>query len=132
MDPEVKVEFIISGEVVPQIITDKLGLQPSRIWEKGDIIKNTKIVRKQNGWCLSSSLQSPSIDVESHIQSILDTLLPKANELVKLCKNYRLYSEFACSIDLIYKTPIINLSLNTLNEISKLKSGIDIDIVISE
>lgn len=130
MDPEIKVEFIISGELSPQEISNLLGICPSRIWIKGERILNSKLLRKQNGWCLTSTVEQSNIDLESHIKDLLIILTPKAGEIVEICSDYGLYSEFSCAIDIVNNTPILNLSPETLDKISMLKTAIDIDIVL--
>jgi Domain of unknown function (DUF4279) len=61
---------ITEFEVDPQQITQDIGLQPTRVWQKGDRIHNTNAKRSQSGWELKSELPSEQ-NVVDHIRFLV-------------------------------------------------------------
>jgi hypothetical protein len=131
MNAEIKVEFIITGtQITPEEISNLLGLTPTRTWREGDLIQATRLVYKQNGWCLSN--KENSINLGDHIHSLLDNLLPKSELIAKVCSKYGLESEMNCVIYIVNETPIINISKKTIAGMERLGTSLDIDIILNE
>ena len=63
---------IYSGDIAPSEISEILGLEPSRVWNKGST--ETVIPRKQNGWFLTSRGELESLDTKRHVAFILKQL----------------------------------------------------------
>jgi hypothetical protein len=63
---------IYSGEILPSQISQILGVEPSRVWNKGST--ETAVPRKQNGWFLTSRDEVESLDTKRHVDFILNQL----------------------------------------------------------
>jgi hypothetical protein len=63
---------IYSGEIAPREISKMLGVEPSRVWNKGST--ETAVPRKQNGWFLTSRGEVESLDSKRHVDFILSQL----------------------------------------------------------
>lgn len=131
MDPKIEVYFIIAGEIPPDEITNSVGISPSRIRNKGDSNQGTLLVWKRNAWILDADVSSSSIDLADHITPLLDILVPKAGEIIELCNKHDLYSEISCAIYIVDVTPAIVLSLGIIEAIAKLRTTIDIDLILT-
>jgi len=131
MIPEIKIEFIICGSLPPDEITSFIGILPTRTWKFGDLINGTTITRKQNGWCLSSNLVTPSIIVENHLKPLFEILLPKAEVINEICKKYDLEAEMSAAIYVIDEIPDLFLGSETIAVIAKLKAALDLDIILT-
>jgi hypothetical protein len=63
---------IYSGSILPSQISQMLGVEPSRVWNKGSA--ETAVPRKQNGWFLTSRGEVGSLDTKRHVDFILNQL----------------------------------------------------------
>jgi len=132
MEPELKVEFLILGEIPPEEITKVIGVPPTETWLKGDSILGTPRLQKKNGWVLAPKIDEKSIDLEDYLQPLLDLLVPRAEEIAKLCDDHNLFSQICCGIDIVDDAPVIDFSRETMAKIAQLKTTLDIDIVLTE
>ena len=64
---------VYSGEIAPSEISEMLGVEPSRVWNKGST--ETAVPRKKNGWFLTSRDQVESLDSKRHVDFILNQLV---------------------------------------------------------
>ncbi len=63
---------IYPGDIAPSAITAALGVEPTRVWNKGSA--ETAVPRTQNGWFLSSRGQLQSLDTKRHVDFIITQL----------------------------------------------------------
>jgi hypothetical protein len=79
--------LIYPGDTDPHIVSDRLGLQPSRINRVGETRTNslgrTRTITV-NGWFLSSEGEVCSKDTRRHLDWLLDELAPRASRLKEL------------------------------------------------
>jgi hypothetical protein len=73
---------IYSGEINPSEISEALGIEPSRIWNKGSA--ETAVPRKQNGWFLTSRGEVESLDTKRHVDFLLARLAGREAYLAEL------------------------------------------------
>jgi hypothetical protein len=128
MTSEISVSFNLTGlDFNPDDLTNKLGINPTKIWRIGDLIHpKTILKRKENGWSLQSQLDKNHL-LEEHIKYILNQLESKRNFLQEICsKNY---GELSCIIYAINKErPSIHLDQDIIKKVHQLNCEIDIDL----
>ena len=73
---------IYSGDIAPSEISEILGLEPSRVWNKGST--ETATPRKQNGWFLTSRGEVESLDTKRHVDFILNQLADNKSSIAGL------------------------------------------------
>jgi hypothetical protein len=73
---------IYSGEITPSEISEALGIEPSRVWNKGSA--ETAVPRKQNGWFLTSRGEVESLDTKRHVDFILAQLVANKSYMAAL------------------------------------------------
>jgi hypothetical protein len=130
MLPEIQTEFCLTGlKILPEEITNSLGVSPTRTWLVGDSIEGTLIQRKHNGWSLSTNLKR-NLDLGESLQPLLQILLPKSKTINYMCTQYSLDAEISCAIYITDETPIINLDKNIIAQVADLSAEIDIDIIL--
>ena len=86
------VEFNAFGdELVPDIFTKIVGIEPTQIWLKGQPIKRgnrvSRILAKDNMWELDT-IEAESLDIEIQLKQIYDVLNGKTSILKELKKKY--------------------------------------------
>lgn len=88
--------FSAFGDEFPvENVTDVLGIEPTKTYNKGDIIVNPNLVstyirrRKETDWTVSTGYQE-SYDINDQLSQILKSLEEKTKELKQLKKKYRL------------------------------------------
>jgi len=131
MIPEIEVEFrLIGTEILPDEITQQLGMNPTSTWLEGDYVPKTKLRLKENGWALASIGPEQTYELSDYIVPLIDTLLPKSTLIVELCEKYHLYSELSVGVYIRDETPSINLDQTIISGLEELKTTIDIDLIL--
>ena len=64
---------VISATITPDIITNAMGLAPTRAWLAGDLRPKTIIREKSNGWSLKIEVP-PEAPMELHVEAMLKKL----------------------------------------------------------
>jgi len=133
MDPEIRVEFILTGtKITPDEITNLLGITPTKTWEHGEPIKGTILRRKYNGWCFSIENEKESLDLMDYIQPLVDSILPKSELITRIIKEYELVSEISCGIYIVEQTPIFHFDPEIMAKLVKINTEVDIDIILTD
>jgi hypothetical protein len=82
---EYRAYFTVTGEFDPASITEKLGLEPTSSWKRGERNEKTYLERKFSRWSLDSRLDK-FVSLEEHIDDVLQQLKPSANEVRQVLK----------------------------------------------
>ncbi|GKX29619.1 hypothetical protein SH1V18_20990 [Vallitalea longa] len=86
MSTTVNAEFIIDGaDFKPNIITNKLNIQPTEQYEKGDKVHNRNITRNSTCWTYSLG-EEESIDINEQISKLI-YILNDRNSILKWLNN---------------------------------------------
>src|SRR5690606_9222430 len=87
---EITMELRITRfECQPEEITEELGIQPRKIWRKGEPLNDKGVLRnKQNGWGVGSGLDKHS-SFEEHTEALLNIIEPKLEAFTRICNQYR-------------------------------------------
>ena len=64
---------LFSETLLPDFVTEQLGVQPARVWEKGS--SQASLRRKQNGWFLTSKGEVSTLDAEQHLSWLANQLI---------------------------------------------------------
>jgi hypothetical protein len=75
---------ILSDDVLPEQITEVLGIQPTKAFRKGEPHSGGKLLRKMNGWFYSTKNLSTSRDSRRHLDMILNALNCKEQQIKNL------------------------------------------------
>jgi hypothetical protein len=124
---ELIVRFQITGEFDPAQITSALGVTASETWRKGDVVLNTKMRHRTNGWRLMSGLGSGA-GLEEQTKAILKKLEPGWNELQKLCST--LEAELSCVIYTSGYRPTIHFDSAVIQQMASIAGRIDVDLYV--
>jgi hypothetical protein len=85
---------IFGDELLPQRVTDQLGIEPDRFFSKGDKISpNGDAVRRRGTWQISSSVYVDSWEVDDHLEWLVETFeghQAKLREFLDLGYSFRL------------------------------------------
>ncbi len=81
----------------PQVVTDALGIEPTRTWRVGDLVTPpaTARRRKSNGWLLDSGCPEDA-SLEEHFKALVDQLSEVRQHPVRLSQTAE--TEIRCGI----------------------------------
>lgn len=86
----IKASLRIMGEYFDvQRITDTLGIVPSRTWNKGDPIRDSRKKRTYTAWIYNTE-NVESLNINTSIKQIEDLFYSKVDEIIALRKQYEL------------------------------------------
>lgn len=128
MTPKIQIHFIITGNFDPINFSKIMDIDPTIIWKKGEAVLNTKIIRKNDGWKLSTTeIMSYELDIE--LNKLISTLEPYRSQITNYCHQLRLNIEFSCVIITDgNEFPSICFNKELINKINNFEAEIDIDI----
>lgn len=132
--------FSVFGDEFPlEVVTDILGIEPTKTYKKGDIIEkinnpnlvSTKIRRrKETDWTLSTGYQE-SYDINNQLNTILKSLEGKTKELKQLKEKYSLEFLFMIVIQVENdEKPAMYLQKNIVDFASLIQAEIHFDLYI--
>jgi hypothetical protein len=75
---------IFCDDLVPDKITEALGVQPTETFRKGDSHSKDRLRRKTNGWFYSTKKLTDSRDSRRHLDMILNALAEKESQIRNL------------------------------------------------
>lgn len=123
---------VVSEGLTPDGISTFLGIDPDKIWNKGDYKgypTSSMIAEKNNGWILNSG-RGKEESLELHIESLLNRLalsterirvLAEENDVTISCAVY-MYSEET------YENPPLYFDKDTLSAMCALGASFDIQL----
>lgn len=125
------VEFRVLGDdFLPDIITEKLSICPSKTWFKGDKISNREMFRQYSCWMLNTGYIE-SLDVNEQIEEIILKLTDKQEILQEIKEEF----DVAYRIDIVInieknEKPAIFLDTRIIDFTHSINTVIDFDLHI--
>ena len=133
MIPKIKVEFRLTGtKILPEEITDLIGVSPTRVFRMGESIQGTKLTWKSNGWCFSLNDYKDTVDLGEEISFLLDHLTVFSTKIIRVCEEKKLDSEISCAVYMDDETPIINLNQKVIAQLNELQTTLDVDLILTD
>jgi len=121
---------IVDFEFLPQVISEKLKITPTKVWVKGELIHPKAILKHaSNGWQFKSDLDS-KLSINAHIKMLLAMFDEKEQvfkELSNIC-----HLELSCCIYYKQQQPELNFAPDLLLSIARKKLFLDIDLIQTE
>lgn len=128
---QINIDFSIVGDFFDtDLITEKIGVSPTEILKKGELLENRRLPNMETVWSYQTG-KKDSFDLEEQFSIIFNVFQSKKNIIKDLCKQYNLKIYLQCNISILNdEAPIIHLDNKSLNFISEIGADIDIDISI--
>lgn len=130
MRSEIKVRLTIKNfPMSPDELSQRLGLQPTTAWMKGQPKKLAKgSLYSFNNWELDSGLNN-SESLENHLKALMGKIIPLQMNFTKVCPLYE--TTISCVIYSYEKDrPSIFFDKETVDLVAQLKASIDIDLYV--
>jgi hypothetical protein len=130
--PDMKVSFHIKSKYLsPDEITHFLGLQPTKVFNIGDLMGKKSINKaKVNIWIYSTEKPIPSFDINAYLTPLLDSLETKKDLISKLSQEQDVHCIIECPIWIEDETPILCLTPRIMQRIIELNAEIDFDLYV--
>jgi hypothetical protein len=121
---------IYGDDFHPQDITDKIGIQPTEYWKKGDNVPGKLITRKNTCWRLSTGYQE-SLDINEQISHIMELFQGKSSGINELISSYNLEIMISVVINIENnQKPAMYFNRQTIEFINLIKAEVDIDLYV--
>ena len=130
---QVLVYFRLAADDFPvEVVTDRLGIEPTKSFKKGDIVKkiNTtnNLVRKYTSWELGTGYQE-SLDVGDQLEQILQQIRNKVTTINELRNEFELECRFTIVIVINDGyTPALYFDNPVIEFANSIKADFDIDL----
>ena len=124
----IKVNMVITGfECSPEHITNLIGVNPTKVWKRGEIVHpKAKNIHKESGWLLSSQCDAVNSSIDEQISTLSNVITPILGNFHKLPEGLEI--ELSCIINAYEYMPPICFSTDSVAFASKLGASIDVDI----
>jgi len=126
------VKFSLCGDDFdPKIITEKIGLEPTRCWRKGDKGEYNPDL-KYSCWTISTEKGKEYINIDKLVDEIVTRLSDKIEIIIELKQIFNLHSVLGIVLDIDTNqdksTPAIGHDLKTIDFLYRTQTTTDIDI----
>jgi hypothetical protein len=133
---EVWLDFEISGfdDITHEQLSDQLGLQPFRIYVKGQPKKpGISALSKKNRWLIRGT-DDVHVPFEEQMELLLDILEPKIDVISKLSDKYSCEFSLGLYLDVNVNesVPSVHLSKRYARVAAQLNAEFDVDILLVE
>jgi hypothetical protein len=131
---EVSVYFLLSGDFVPDELTERIGFAPTSAWARGS--RNPELVIPRTSiWKVSTGkVTGDFIDVETLADGIIDQLEPYREKIKQAIDSLDLYAALQVAIYFTSEdyvpTPAIGFSTRTMAFLVDLGAPIDVDTYV--
>jgi hypothetical protein len=131
MASSIQVRIVLTGKSLdPHLITQELGLEPTKTWRLGDRIGKSQLSFEHDGWCFSLP-KSETLDLGKEIRRLLDLLGPCRAAIRNLQTEHGPDVEIACEVWIGEHTPSVHLEADLLADLSAMGACLDVDLFIS-
>jgi hypothetical protein len=129
MSIEIRVSFVVTGfDCNPALITDKLGIVPTKTWQVGDAVERTALRRKHNAWILESPLQD-HMDIRPHLAWLIARLPAELNQLSSIANEWQ--AKLFCAVYTSGERPAFSIGPADVTRLAQLGAGIDVDMYVT-
>lgn len=127
-----KAEFVIilSNELNPEFVTERLNLMPTESWMKGDDIAGRDYKRKETCWSISTEYEE-SFDINDQLSKLITILQDKKDALLELKNQY----DMQYIIEVVVRirneeAPAMYFERECITFINDIQAVIDIDLYV--
>lgn len=131
MATNINVEFAIVADYFnPNIITEKLKIEPDEFWIKGEKVLGKPIKRKDTTWSINTGYEE-TLYVSELLSKMLNRLRDKKEILCELKQLYKLEYYFIIVINIENNySPAIDFNSEFIEFANDIKAEVDIPIYI--
>jgi hypothetical protein len=118
-----------SETISPEELRDYIGIAGAETWRVGDKRAETEILEKENGWSLSSLVDSDS-ELEDHVYQIMEVMKGHEDKFNNLSKKSGCEIQLSC---VVYDggTPALFFESEIISWIASIGASLDIDLYIT-
>jgi Domain of unknown function (DUF4279) len=126
-------EFVISGSSSPDAVTKALGIEPDSVQRMGEPVTGSDgsaVLGKGrfNRWALSSAHRTPSHQLEDHLQTLIDVVRPRSEEISCFAGTDRIWFWISWQSDQLFRGTGMILSASVSREVASLGAELDFDL----
>lgn len=123
---QIKVRLIIYGfSCAADEVSEILELTPTRTWKAGDLVAQSKVVLKHNGWLLQAPIDAKACTFEEAVTSLARLVLPKKDRFSGLPFGSQV--EFSCVVYDYDGSVCLGFSKDDIHVMCAIGAYVDID-----
>jgi hypothetical protein len=116
--------FVVTDSFDPADITNRLGVEPTSSWQRGDLDPRTKQPRKFSRWSLHSRLER-SAALEDHIRDVLAQLDQDEKIFQRLSREFGGCMQLVAYLRVQYPGPYFEHDI--VEDVAKYSLSVDFD-----
>jgi hypothetical protein len=117
----------IHGELLlPEAITERVRLNPSRVGHKGQRRGTSALIEKDSWWEIGSRLSRDN-ELSKHVDDVLFAVAPAASTIASLATDFEVV--LSCVL-YVSAPPELWLSSDQIRAIGQLGAALDIDLIL--
>jgi hypothetical protein len=126
------VYFAFKGDFNPDKITERIGVNPTAIWRKGEISNRFEREHKFSLWELSTEPGKEALDMDKLVKELIDQLKGKEDLICKIKSEFGANSILQIKMDIDMNeessTPFVGHDNETIEFLYKTSTETDVDI----
>lgn len=128
----VEAAFAIQGpDVDLELVTARLGIQPTAVARAGERLPWAPILRKASRWELQSGL-APELEMEDHVAALMDALAGAQQAIQELPSHWDRVISFMIRVKDPASAPAIYLDAGLIGRMAALNCVLDVDLYIEQ
>lgn len=129
--PRLESRFIIRGDLDPDDVTRRIGLESSSIWHRGEPRARSRLRWNDSGWIVSEG-PARTMQLSQQIEALLSRIEPHRAQLQSTVSDLSLDTVLYCVVAVDDQTPVVELSPDLLRRVADLGTPLMIDITLIE
>ena len=126
MDPQISARFSLQGRFEPDDVTRQIGLQPTRIWRRGDMRTRVR-AWESDGWAIHLDPED-SVDLPGMTARLVAILEPRVDAINVARERWALSSHLGLIALTTDTSPIIHFVPDVLSVLVSLGIELDVDV----
>jgi Domain of unknown function (DUF4279) len=119
----------VSSDALPDEISDRLGLQPTKSWRVGDTELHSTRPHKDNRWTLRLAAR-PAVDFTDLVEELLVQLDPCKAEVAALAQLSTITARLSCIAYTTKIVPAVYLENGLLTRIAEMGLDLNVDLFL--
>jgi hypothetical protein len=132
MEPEIYAELELwSADIAPNEMSERLGLDPTKTWRRGDVLREGQKPQADHHWVLTMAPRR-SWSFDEPLEELLASITQHAVELRELVRRDGVTAQVCLVGYLFDSSPGVTLSSDTLATLADLGVGVNMDLYVME
>ncbi len=129
MHSEINARFMLKGDFDPDEVSNRIGLEPTETWRRGDPVPHAPLLRRHSDLWLITSSKAPHASLREQVDDLLSVLVPHSDRIAREASN-----EKATLFISVYTyggdRPALGLDRQAVEWLGSVHADVDIDLYV--